>query len=131
VADLESKYRPGLEAQLEEGEDLRGITMASQQKGMFKGGAVIIGMTDRRLLIQAVDRRGRPAESLKALRPDQIAEVKAGGAGGGWISPGNLILDAAAKRLEIRTADGETLKLMLMGGAARPLAEWFRTIEAT
>ncbi len=32
---VDSKYRPHLEAQLEGGEELRGVCVASQQKGML------------------------------------------------------------------------------------------------
>lgn len=39
AADLDSKYRPLLSVQLDGGEELRGICVATQQKGMFKGGA--------------------------------------------------------------------------------------------
>jgi hypothetical protein len=124
VADLDSKYRPHLEALLASGEELGGICVASQQKGLFKGGAVAIGVTDRRLLIQPLDRRGRPDGEPLSLTPDRIAGVKGGGAGGGWISPGNIVLDATATRVEIRTADGDQLKLMLMRGAAAPLTDW-------
>jgi hypothetical protein len=49
--------------------------------------------------------------------------VKADGAGGGWISPGNIVLDATAARIEIRTADGEKLKLVLMRGEGRVLGK--------
>ena len=49
MADLDSQYRRGLESHLEESERLSGICIASQQKGMFKGGAVAIGVTDQRL----------------------------------------------------------------------------------
>ena len=125
MADLDSKYRPGLESRLEGGEELRGICVASQQKGMFKGGAVAIGVTDQRLLVQPLDRRGEPDGEPLSIAPEQIASVKAGGAGGGWLSPGNIVLDSTAKRLEIRMTDGEKLKLMLMSGDAKPLAEWF------
>ena len=47
MADLDSKYRPILEAELEDGEELRGLCIGAQQKGFFKGGAAVIGITDR------------------------------------------------------------------------------------
>jgi hypothetical protein len=122
-------YRPVFEPRLESGEELRGICVASQQKGLFKGGAVAIGATDRRLLVQPLDRRGNTEGEPLSLTPERIEGVKAGGAGGGWFSPGNIVLDATAARLEIRTTDGEKLKLMLMKGAAGPLAEWFSRLS--
>ena len=130
MADLDSKYRPHFDALLEGGEELRGVCAASQQKGMFSGGAVAIGTTDRRLLVQPLNRRGNPDGEPLSITPAQIEAVKAGGAGGGWISPGNLVLDSTAVKLEIKTTDGEKLKLMLMRGSAGPLADWFRGIEA-
>jgi hypothetical protein len=144
VADVDSKYRPILEGQLESGEELRGLCVASQQKSMFKGGAVAIGVTDRRLLVQALNRRGDPDGAADSIAPEQIASAKAGGAGGGWWSVTTGILDHAAIRLEIKKADGEKLKVMLMrgegkllgglgGGEAQrqgleALAGWFRVI---
>jgi hypothetical protein len=146
MADLDSKYRPGLEAELAAGEELRGLCIASQQKSMFKGGAAVIGTTDRRLLIQTLDRRGGPDGRPQSINPDQVASAKAGGAGGGWWTVTTGILDHAAVRLEIKTTDGEKLKLMLMRGEGKllgglgggepqrlgleALADWFRATEA-
>ena len=141
MADLDSKYRPLLTDQLDAGEELRGLCVASQQKSMFKGGAALVGTTERRLLIQSLDRRGNPVGPPTSIEPDQIASAKAGPAGGGWINVDTAILDHAAVRLRIQTTDGEKLKLMLMrgegkilgglgGGEAQrqgleALAEWF------
>jgi hypothetical protein len=104
--------------------------VASQQKGMFKGGVVAIGVTDRRLLLQPLNRRGDPDGDAQSIAPEQVGSAKAGGAGGGWWSVPTGILDHAAVRLEIRTTDGEKLKLMMMRGGTEPLAEWFRSVEA-
>jgi hypothetical protein len=146
VPDLDSKYRPSFEAELDGGEQLRGLCVASQQKSMFKGGAVAIGVTDRRLLIQPLDRRGEPDGPTQSIVAEQVASAKAGGAGGGWWSVTTGILDHAAVRLEIKTTDGEKLKVMLMRGEGKllgklgggepqrqgldALAEWFRAVEA-
>src|SRR5512144_1244473 len=144
AADLDSKYRPLLSVQLDGGEELRGICVASQQKGMFKGGALALGVTDRRLLVQPLNRRGDPDGEVRSIAPDQVASAKAGGAGGGWYTVTTGILDHSAVRLEIRTSDGEKLRLMMMRGEGRllgglgggepqrqgleALAEWFRAI---
>jgi hypothetical protein len=144
MADLDSKYRPPLESHLEPGEELQGICVASQQKGLFKGGAVALGVTDRRLLVQSLDRRGEPDGPAESVAPEQIASAKAGGAGGGWWTVTTGILDHAAVRLEIRTTAGDKLKLMLMRGEGKilgglgggepqrrgidALAEWFRRL---
>jgi hypothetical protein len=145
MADLDSKYRPVLADQLEDREELRGLCVASQQKSMFKGGAVAIGITDRRVLIQPLDRRGDPDGNAESITPDEVASAKAGGAGGGWWSVTTGILDHAAVRLEIKKTDGEKLKVMLMRGEGKllgnlgggepqrqgldALAEWFRAID--
>lgn len=146
MADLDSKYRPVLTDQLDDAEGLRGVCVASQQKSMFKGGAVAIGVTDRRLLIQPLDRRGEPDGPAQSIVAEQVASAKAGGAGGGWWSVTTGILDHAAVRLEIKTTDGGKLKVMLMRGEGKllgklgggepqrlgldALAEWFRAVEA-
>jgi hypothetical protein len=119
--------------------------VASQQKSLFKGGSAAIGVTDRRLLIQSLDRRGNPVGEPLAITPEEVASAKAGPAGGEWFNVEAAILDHAAVRLQIKTTDGEKLKLMLMrgegkifgglgGGEAQrrglqALAEWFRVIE--
>lgn len=121
MADLDTKYRPILEEELESGEELRGLCVASQQKSMFKGGAVAIGVTDRRLLVQPLNRRGDPDGAPDSIAPEQVASAKAGGAGGGWWSVTTGILDHAAIRLEIKKADGENLKVMLMRGEGKLL----------
>jgi hypothetical protein len=145
VEDLDSRYGSGLESQLDGGEELRGVCVASRQKSMFKGGAVAIGVTDRRLIVQALDRRGEPDGDAESIARDEVASAKAGGAGGGWWSVSTGILDHAAVRLEIKSTEGEKLKVMLMrgegkllgrlgGGEAQrqgldALAEWFRAID--
>ena len=127
MMSVDSKYRPHLEAQLEGGEELRGICVASQQKGMFKGGAVALGVTDCRLLVQSLNRRGDPDGAVLSISPEQVASAKAGPAGGGWINVDTAILDHAAVRLEVRTTDGEKLKLMLMrGGHGARRSGWWR-----
>ena len=121
MGDLDSKYWPVLADQLEAGEELRGLCVASQQKSMFKGGAVAIGVTDRRLLVQPLDRRGDPDGNGDSIAPEQVASAKAGGAGGGWWSVTTGIRDHAAVRLEIKKTDGEKLKVMLMRGGGKIL----------
>lgn len=116
MADLDSKYRPGLEAQLEPGETLDGLLIASQQKGLFKGGAAVIGVTARRLLFQELDRRGNPSGAPRPIRPEDVAGAKAGDASGGWFTATSEIMDSEAARLELKLVDGEKLKLMLMRG---------------
>ena len=56
MADLGSKLEPVIEALLEPGEELRGTCVASEV-GVLRGRQVAIGVTDRRLLVQGMDRR--------------------------------------------------------------------------
>jgi hypothetical protein len=146
MADLDSTYQPHLESQLEAGEELRGVCAASQQKGLFKGGSVAIGVTERRLLVQPLNRRGRPDGESLSIAPEDVASAKAGGAGGGWWNVSAGIMDHAAVELRIETTRGEKLKLMMMRGegallgklgggepqrrGVEALADWFRGIES-
>jgi len=82
----------------------------------LKGGAVILGVTDRRLLVQPLDRRGDPDGGALSITPDEVVSAKAGPAGGGWFNVDMAILDHAAVRLQVETTSGEKLKLMLMRG---------------
>jgi hypothetical protein len=108
---------------LEPGERLIGVCAASQQKGLFKGGAVALGVSDRRLLVQPLSRRGDPDGEPDAITPDQVASARAGGAGGEWFNVYAGLMDHAAVALEIRTTDGAKLKLMMMRGEGRVLGK--------
>ncbi len=101
MADLDVNYRPHLEARLGGGEELRGICVASQRKGLFKGGAVAIGVTDRRLLLQPLDRRGNPDGEALSISPERVADAKARPAGGEWFNVYAGIMDHAAVDLRI------------------------------
>jgi hypothetical protein len=114
MPDFASTVRPALEEALEPGETLEGICAAAQQSA-FRGRSLALGITDRRLLLAPLDRRGRPTAEVISIRPDEITSAKAGGAGGGWASVGPAILDAAAVTLELRT-ESEKHKLNLMRG---------------
>ena len=144
MADLESKYRPHLEGELEGGEALEGLLVASQQKGLLGGGAVAVGVTPGRLLFCELDRRGNPSGPIRSIRPGDLAGAKAGDAGGGWPTIGAAIMDGAATRLELRLRDGERLKLMVMRGSGplgglgggedqrrgvEALGGWFRRLD--
>jgi hypothetical protein len=114
MADLDSRYRPHLSSLLSSGEELRGLLAASQQKGMFKGGVVVIGVTGERLIVQPLSRRGEPDGEAESLRPRDIASVSTGRTVGDALNPYEGLMDAWAAKLEIRKADGGKLKLALM-----------------
>jgi hypothetical protein len=100
---------------LEDGEALRGTCVGSQV-GIFKGRQVVIAVTDRRLIVQGMNRRFEPDGTPISLPPERIASADADGAGGGWVNLGAAIMDGAAVTLKLRTTDGEKLKLSMMRG---------------
>ncbi len=137
--------RPHLESLLEPGEELRGFVAANQQ-GLFKGRMVALASTDRRLIVLPLDRHIEPKGEAISLPPERVADAKAGGVSGGWWTETSAIMDRAAARLEIKTTDGEKLKLMMMRGTGpgpldelgggedqqdgmRALAVWFSELE--
>jgi hypothetical protein len=63
-----------------------------------------------------LDRKIEPKGDPISIAPEQIADAKAGGAGGGWAEPGAAIMDKAAAQLRLRTTDGQKLKLLMMRG---------------
>ena len=107
-----------LEAELEPGEELLGICPANHRQSAFKGRLVAIGVTERRLLVLGIDRRGNP-DGVESITREQVADADAGGAGGGWPTVEAAIADHTAVSVKIRTADGRKLKLMLMRGEGR------------
>jgi hypothetical protein len=115
VVDFDAKLRPVAKALLTQGEELRGVCVATQV-GMFKGRQVLLGVTDRRLLVQGMNRKFEPVGEAISLPPERIADASAEGAGGGWISVGLAIMDGAAVTLKVRTTDGDKLKLTMMRG---------------
>jgi hypothetical protein len=117
MADLADVHEPHLRERLEPGEELRGILVASRQK-VFSGGAITIGVTDRRLLIQPLDMRGEPKGDVLALAPDDIASASAEGAGDSLLNIYDTFMSKAAVTLKLRTTGGEKLKLMLMRGGS-------------
>jgi hypothetical protein len=143
VGGFDEKLRPALEALLEPGETLDGICACSQQKGMFSGGAVALGVTPKRLLIQPLSRGGDPEGEAQSIAPADIASAKAEGAGSNWPQIGAAIMDKVAVKLTLKLNDGEKLRLMMMHGEGSPalkalgggesqhrgvqaLAEWFQ-----
>lgn len=75
-----------------------------------------LAVTDRRLIVQPLDRRGEVDGEALSLPEEKIASAEAGGAGGGWATPTAGIADHAAVQLKLRTSDGQKLKLMMMRG---------------
>jgi hypothetical protein len=74
---------PILEGLLTPGEALRGWCLATEQS-TFSGHTTIVGITDRRLVLQAVDRKFRPKVDALSIAPGEVARADADGAGGAW-----------------------------------------------
>ena len=114
--DLDSKLRRVAEALLTQGEELRGVCVATQV-GMFRGRQVLVGVADDRLIVQGMNRKFEPVGDAISLPPERIADASADGAGGGWVNVGLMIMNSAAVTLKVRTTDGEKLKLTMMRGS--------------
>ena len=122
MSKFDQRARPHLEALLEPGEELRGVLAATRQSA-FRGQLLAIAVTDRRLILQSLDRRIGPKDPPVVLGPDDVAEAKVQGVSGGWWTPTSEIMDRAASRVDLRSAGGQKLKLMMMrGDAPGPLA---------
>src|SRR5436309_8917100 len=87
--------RPAVEALLEPGETLLGIVAATHQK-TFSGELYAVGVTERRLLLQPVDRRMQAKGPAKVITKDTLVGADVDGAGGGWWTAPAVVLDAAA-----------------------------------
>jgi hypothetical protein len=117
--EFEDKHRPALESLLEPGEALEGVCAASQQLGLFKGRVLAIGVTDRRLILQPLDRRGEPTGDVESLHPGDVVSADAGGASGGWASPAAAVADRVAVKLKLETAAGDKLRFAMMRGGSK------------
>jgi hypothetical protein len=121
MGELGEKLRGAIEPSLEPGEQLLGTCIASQVS-TFKGRQVVIGTTDRRLIVQGMNRKFEHDGPPISITPERLAEAKADGAGDGWITVSAVIMSGAAVTLRLKTTDGEKLKLMMMKGTG-PLAK--------
>ena len=96
--------------------------IAANRQKVFSGRLYAIGVTDRRLILQALDRRIEPDDAPVSLSPEQIVSAEAEGAGGGWWTETAVLMDRVALTLKLRAADGERWKLSMMRGGEGPLA---------
>jgi hypothetical protein len=109
---------PIFQGALDPGESLLGIAAATFQK-TFSGALFAIGVTERRLLLQQLDRKLQPKDAVVSLPPEALAS--GGVDGGGWLSSGapfetSDIVDAASITVQLKTTDGRKYKLMMMKG---------------
>lgn len=113
----EEKLSAHLDSLLEPGETLLASSAASWQKSMFSQGVVCLATTDRRLIIQTLDRKGNIKDGqVVSLTPDDIESSKVGGAGGAWDDPSAVIMASSTIKLKIKTTSGQKYKFMLLHG---------------
>src|SRR5438093_6921948 len=139
-SDFATAVRPAVEARLDERESLQGLVAATQQK-TFSGQLYAVAVTERRLLLVPLDRRLQPKGEVRTITSESLASADVDGAGGGWWTAPEAILDAAALTLRMQTTDAARFKLIIMrgtgvlgglgGGQAQSdgilaLAEWMR-----
>ncbi|MBK8295390.1 MAG: hypothetical protein IPK93_11745 [Solirubrobacterales bacterium] len=105
---------------LEPGETLLGVTAASHQKSMFSGGVVNLAVTDRRLIIQPLDRRGRnvKGDAVSITQPE-IDKASIGRSGG--TDPSGILVSQVAIQVKIKTTGGEKYKFSMMDGQGNGL----------
>jgi hypothetical protein len=106
---------PVLNGLLAPDESLRGWCLATEQS-TFSGHTTVVGITDQRLVLQAVDRKFRPKDDPLSIRPGELAAAKADGAGSDWWTATAAIMDSAALTVRLETTGGEKRKLTMMRG---------------
>jgi hypothetical protein len=109
--------RPLLCSLLGPDEELRGIIAATHQR-TFSGSLYAIGVTDRRLVLQRLDRKLRAKDPPRVITAETLASADVDGAGGGWWTAPMIVLDMAAIALTLGTTDGEKMRFTLMKGGA-------------
>jgi hypothetical protein len=119
--DFESKATPVLTPLLDPGEELRGVVAATFQK-TFSGAMWAIGVTDRRLVFQAFDRKWKANGPLRsASSRESLASADIDGAGDGWWTTSAAIADMHSLVMRITLDDGERVKLMVTRGGMKLL----------
>jgi hypothetical protein len=113
--DFHTQVRPRLEQLLAPGEHLEGFCAATQQSA-FRGSVVALAVTDRRILVQPLDRRSQPKGDTVSIAPGELASIDAIGAGDEWYNTEPSVLAGAALTVRMKTAQGEKLKLHMMRG---------------
>jgi hypothetical protein len=113
--DIYTIVRPHIDKLLEPGENVEGLCIATQQSA-FRGSIVALAVTDRRLLVQPLDRKSSPKGELVSIRPEELAKASAMGLGDEWYNTEVSMLSSEALTLRLQTTDGEKLKLNMMQG---------------
>jgi hypothetical protein len=139
---LEAKLTPIGRALLQPGEELRGTLVATEAK-TFGGGPRAVVVTNRRLLVQPVDRKWGAKGKPLSLLPGDIAELRVSGLGDHWYNTAISLVASAGFEVRLKTGSGDKLTLMFMAGqgsllgsagggetqaiGVAALAEWLRS----
>jgi len=114
--DFERIHGDRLRELLDPDETLLGVAAVNWQKSVFRQTVSALGVTERRLVFQPLDHKGRfDGESPLFIARDEIAKGSYG-AGGGGDSPASLIMSSHSIDVKIKTRDGRKFKFMLMTG---------------
>jgi hypothetical protein len=113
--DFHTQVRPRVEQLLAPGERLEGVCAGTQQSA-FRGGMVALAVTDRRLLVQPLDRHAQPKGDAVSIPPDELSTFDAVGLGGEWYNAEPSLLENTALTVRLKTAHGQKLKLQMMRG---------------
>src|SRR5262245_10840634 len=117
AADFAERVRPVLASELADGESLLGVIAATHQK-TFGGSLYVVAVTDRRLILQPLDRHLQGKGPATSITPEDLVSADVDGAGGGWWTAPSVVLDMVAIAVTFRTKDGERLKLSMMKGGS-------------
>ncbi len=112
----ERKLESHLNGLLEPGEALQGFCAASQQKNPFSQAVVSLATTDRRLIIQTLDRKGMAKiGEFTSILPEELSSVGTGG-----LSPfdaASAVMSGSTIKLKLKTTGGEKYRFMLLDGS--------------
>jgi hypothetical protein len=113
MADIGEKLRPVLDPLLEDGEVLEGMCVGSQS-GFLSGKFVVIGVTERRLIVQEADRKQRAKGEPTIVDAAEFAGSRESGFGTNLVT--SSIMEKSSIKLALKTASGDKLKLMIGRG---------------
>jgi hypothetical protein len=114
--DYEAKLAAVVDSLIEPGEEKLGTTMATKQS-TFKGTMVALVMTDRRLILQEMNRKFEPNGVPLSITSENLESAKLSKGTGSWSdSPSSMIMDKASITIKIRTTDGQKMNLVMMHG---------------
>jgi hypothetical protein len=112
--DFHSQVRPRVELLLAPGESLEGVCAATQQS-TFRGRMVVLAVTNRRVLVQPLDRHAQPKGDAVSIPPDELATFAVVGLGGEWYNAEPSMLESSTLTVRVKTANGEKLHMMRGG----------------